>query len=232
MRPFLLYIVCNIIFLSCVAQDRQMFLVIDTVYNVTDSIVVRVNWPEMDFDDLQNEERSLFVRKEYPNVIGPIGRVTRNSTIELPLDKSGGFVALKNVYSCKSDTIHLKRLTVYTSCFPDSVYVSKAWYRKFPPGTGKELELLYLEETDKASTPQKCSSNYPLNERIIANGAEVITAITKTKDRSGYISSGHGYAYRTRKVLRRESRGKWVKYFHFEKRVTHFNLYAEIDMLR
>jgi len=230
MRQFLFYIVGNLICLSSFAQDRQILLIIDTVYNAADSINVRVTWPDIDFDDLQNENRRLTVNKTYPNVMGFIGAITRNSTIELPLDKSGGSIAIKNVYKSQLDTIHLSRLTISTSCFPDSSHLVKFWYRRYPFDSRKELEPLYQEEVFTARKQKRCQSNNPSTEHFVLNGKDATVQIVKAECAPRTLSSGHGYACGRRKLMRRERNGKWVKYFHFEKEVRHLNLYAEIDL--
>jgi len=211
-------------------QERWLTLVIDTVNSPIDSFAIRVNRPEMTWEDLQAEETVVTVdKRSSPNVTIRVGPIRTNTVIELPLDDNQGYVALKNTFSISCDTIHLNRLPIYHNCFSDSVHLFKTWYRRYPDTSYRSV-ILYSEEIRAVRGRTKCHPKYPSREHFTINDKAYDVELSVGTKYGGTLIAGHGYRYKYKRVLRREQKGKSNLYFHFEGNVHHYSLLAEVTI--
>lgn len=171
------------------AQTKELTIIIDTLvfkFGQEDKLNLRVgkqgflNFGE-DFDSTQ-----FLTLKTFPNYTNKIKLDHDSSTIEIPIDKNGSHIKLKNFYRIKQDTLTITKLTIFETKAADSTFIVTYFYKKI---NGQLAEKPYKTKFDK-------SGNYyiPPPEKIslVINGVEYKSRLTIASTDTEVIQ-GHGY---------------------------------------
>jgi hypothetical protein len=171
------------------AQTKTLILNIDTlVFQIgqEDKIQLRVgdgsffNFTE-DFDSTQ-----VISLNNYPNFTSKILLKNDSSIIEIPIDKNGSHIKLKNAYNYNKDTLTINKLTIFETKPADSTITVVLYTRII---NGVLADKPYKVKVNK-------SGSYfippPSTIEIMIDGMVYKSILSLTSERL-LVSHGHGY---------------------------------------
>jgi hypothetical protein len=177
------------------AQTKELTIIIDTLifqFGQEDKLKLRVgkqgflNYGE-DFDSTQ-----FLTFKTFPNYTNKIKLDHDSSIIEIPIDKNGSHIKLKNFYKVQQDTLIISKLTIFETKAADSTFTATYFYKKI---NGQLAEKPYKAKFEK-------SGNYYIPPRenisLVINGVEYKSRLTIA---STDMEVMHGHGYKPRKFL-------------------------------
>jgi hypothetical protein len=195
------------------AQTKELTIIIDTLIfqlEPKDKLSLRVGNQGLlnlgeDFDTTQ----SLTLRT-FPNYVNRIKLDHDSSTIEIPIDKNGSYIKLKNFYKIQQDTLTIAKLTIYETQAADSTFTATYFYKQ------RNGRLANKPYTVKFDTSGKHWILPPEEISLKINGIEYNSRLTIV-NAGTEVMLGHGYKPR-RNSDKNRNHEKRLIYFHIDQR--------------
>ena len=144
----------------------------------------------------------------FPNLVLPITVEQTNSTIDIPLDDSGGSISIKHAFISNTDTIRIHKISILQNCFADTSKTSKTWFKNYQDTT-RHSKTLKSKFRILKITPSQCDAQKEKKIVLVINNTKYIVPLEIRQDRS-VVQLGHGWNKRNE---RRRSAGKSYTYF-------------------
>ena len=226
------------LFFCCTAKGSVInkVLIIDTVIGDITNFRVMVTKPmdSIASGNYENRFRAEVDLGKYPNVQITIQGDFPNSSVRLPLDDSGGYLSLENVFRIKSDTVRIRKLEIFHNCFPDSSFYTQTWYKTaYADSNQKYIKIKTIKRA--GIIYKKADSTFGNRSILITINDECyIVPLALVRDHSCVTNYCHGHKtmgkWRTRRYEKREISGKPYKYFSGSIEVQIYVLRASIDL--
>lgn len=206
------------------AQTKEMTVIVDTlVFQFGQDYKLKLRVGNQGFlnsgEDFDSTQFLTF--KTFPNYTNKIKLDHDSSIIEIPIDKNGSHIKLKNFYKLQLDTLTISKLTIFEIKEADSTLTATYFYKKI---NGQLAEKPYKTKFDKSGnfymTPQE-------NLSLVINGVEYKTGLTIASTETEVM---HGHDYKPRQYL--DKNGNYKKrltYIHIDQRKYSYFWIGEIE---
>ncbi|WP_052600080.1 hypothetical protein [Aureispira sp. CCB-QB1] len=206
---FLIVIQFNI----SLAQSKDIVLIIDTIVfqNSNPGLSFIINIKNQGFGGFGERIEEYVLAERRPMYYSRLKIESDSAEIEIPLNKDGSFISLKNSFYFEEDTIHIKKFIQRNSCVNDTTYMKKKYYKSINGVSDEKyyrLERKVLIDKKKRCKPPKKDSLF-----LTINQIKYEVKLNLIKDSLPQIISGHGYKP---KKYRKTKKGKGI-YFHYHK---------------
>lgn len=181
------FILLNLISFS----QNKLTLIIDTVDFVDemDFLDFRVFITNQGFGNFGEHDTSGQISlTTYPNFTSEIVVESENTTIQIPIGNSSGYLEIINPYEL--DTIRISYLKQYGNCYKDTSKTRIEYYRVINDSVSDHAyKVKYKKETEK----KKCKRKPPLETTLTINDQKYYVSIEKRKSDATKVMNGHGY---------------------------------------
>jgi len=184
------------------AQTKTLVLKIDTLIfqmGQEEKILLKVgnqgffNMGE-DFDSTQ-----VLSLIDYPNFTSKIVLRNDSSIIEIPIDKNGSHIKLRNAYNYSKDTLTINKLTIFETKPADSTITVIYYTRKIKGVLADKPYKIKVKKSGSYYIPP------PSTIEIMLDGMVYKSILSLTRERN-LVSHGHGY--KPRKYMKKNGEDK------------------------
>jgi hypothetical protein len=135
----------------------------------------------------------------YPNYTSKIELKNDSSILEIPIDKNGSHIKLKNVYNYDKDTLTINKLTIFVTKPADSTITVIYYTRKINGVLADRPYKIKVKKSGSYFIPP------PSKLEMIIDGVVYKSILSLTSERH-LVSHGHGY--KPRKYMKKNGEDK------------------------
>lgn len=189
------------------AQTKTLVLKIDTlIFQMGQEEKIKLRVGDGSFFNFTKyfDSTQVISFDDYPNFTNKIELENDSSVIEIPIDKNGSHIKLRNAYNYNKDTMTINKLTIYETKPADSIITVILHTRRING---------ILENKPYKVKVRKSGSNFippPSTIEILIDGVVYKTTLSLTRERH-LVSHGHGH----------KPRNYMNKNGEYKKRITH-----------